>query len=212
MSENKIYADVQMVETEKLKPNEYNPNILEEGKFQSLVDDFKTNGFVGQPIIIDENNEIIDGEHRWRASKVCGFEKVPTVKFTPKDQDHKKMLTIGWNAKRGDFSPTKLAGIITDLSQRYTLEELSGKLGFKQDQLKDVMEMTKVTPEFIEKLKKDAEEQGKEIPTVMNFAVSKEQEELINEALEMSMGKSKGEKLYYICSAYLKDKPKNETK
>jgi hypothetical protein len=46
----------------------------------------------------------------------------------------------------------------------------------------------------------------------MNFAVSKEQEKLINEALEMSIGKSKGEKLYYICSAYLKDKSKNEKK
>ncbi len=210
MSKNKIYADVQIVETDKLKPNEYNPNILEEGKFQSLVEDFKENGFVGQPIIVDDNNVVIDGEHRLRASIVCGFEKVPVVRFTPKDKDHAKMLTIGWNAKRGDFSPTKLAEIITDLSQKYTLEELSGKLGFKSDQLKDVMEMTKVTPEFIEKLKKEAEEQGKEVPTVMNFAVSKEQEQLINEALEMSMGKSKGEKLYYICSAYLKDKPKND--
>ena len=207
MSENKIYADVQMVETEKLKPNEYNPNILDEGKFQSLVEDFKENGFVGQPIIADANNEIIDGEHRWRASKVCGFEKVPVVYFNPKDEDHKKMLTIGWNAKRGEFSPTKLAGIITDLSQRHTLDEMSGRMGFNVNQLKDTLAMSQVTAEFMEKIKKDAEERGQEVPTVLNFAVSKEQEKLINEALEISLGHSKGEKLYYICTAFLKEKP-----
>ncbi len=50
-------------------------------QFNSLVEDFKENGFVGQPIIIDDNYEIIDGEHRWRASKMCGFKKVPTIKI-----------------------------------------------------------------------------------------------------------------------------------
>jgi ParB/RepB/Spo0J family partition protein len=201
-----------MVETNKLKPNEYNPNIMTDEQFQSIVQDFKSNGFVGQPIIVDKNNKIIDGEHRWRASFACGFKKVPVVYFNPRDKEHAKILTISWNAKRGEFSPTKLAEIVTELNQKYTLEELSGKLGFNSNQLKNTLAMSQITPEFIEKLKKESEEQGKGVPIVMNFAVSKEQEKLINEALEMSIGKSKGEKLYYICSAYLKDKSKNEKK
>ncbi len=209
MSENKIYSDIQMVETNKLKPNDYNPNIMTDEQFDSLVQDFKENGFVGQPIIATKDNIIIDGENRWRCAGFLNYKKVPVVYFNPKNKNHQKMLTIAWNAKRGEFSPTKLAGIIQELNQKHTLDELSGKLGFSVEHLKDTMSMSELTPEFVEKLKKEAEEQEKEIPTVMNFAVSREQEKLINEALEMSIGKSKGEKLSYICSAYLKQKPKN---
>lgn len=204
MSENKIYADIQMVETERLKPNEYNPNVMTDEQFDSLVKDFEDNGFVGQPIIIDRNNGIIDGEHRWRVAKHLGFEKVPVVYFNPKDEDHKKILTVGWNAKRGEFSPTKLAEIINELSQRHTLEELSGKLGFSPNKLKDVMAMSQVTEEFMEKIREDSEKNLSELPTVMNFVVDKEQEKVISGALEKSEGKSKGEKLFNICSLYLK--------
>jgi len=135
---------------------------------------------------------------------------VPVVVFNPKDTDHQKMLTVGWNAKRGEMSPLKLAGLISELNHKYTLEELSGKLGFSANQLKDTLAMTQVTKEFMDKIKKEAETINNEVPSVMNFAVSKEQEKTINEALEISLGKSKGEKLYYICNLYLKQKPKNE--
>jgi len=210
MSENKVYSEIKMVETESLKPNEYNPNIMTDEQFQNLVDDFKENGFVGQPIIINDQNEIIDGEHRWRCAKFLGYEIVPVVYFNPKDADHQKMLTIGWNAKRGEMSPLKLAGLISELNHKYTLEELSGKLGFSANQLKDTLAMNQLTKEFIDKIKKEAETINNEVPSVMNFAVSKEQEKTINEALEISLGKSNGEKLYYICNLYLKQKPKNE--
>lgn len=210
MSENKIYAEVQMIETEKLKPNEYNPNIMTDEQFQAVIEDFKENGFVGQPIIINEKNEIIDGEHRWRVAKFLNYEKVPIVYFNPKDEDHQKMLTIGWNAKRGEFNPLKLAKLIQDLNQKYTLEELSLKLGFSASDLKDKLALNQITPEFIEQLKKEAEDREKEVPRVMNFAVNEQQEIVINEALELSIGKCKGEKLAYICSAYLNVKPKNE--
>lgn len=208
--EDKVYSEIKMVETELLKPNEYNPNIMVDEQFQSLVDDFRENGWVGQPIIINEQNVIIDGEHRWRCAKLLGYKTVPVVYFNPKDADHQKMLTIGWNAKRGEMSPLKLAGLISELNQKYTLEELSSKLGFSANQLKDTLAMTQITKEFMDKIKKEAEERELEVPMVMNFAVSKEQEKVINEALEISIGKSKGEKLYYICDLYLKDKTKNE--
>ncbi len=174
MSENKIYSDVQLVETEVLKPNEYNPNIMTDEQFSSLVSDFEENGFVGQPIIITKDYVIIDGEHRWRVAKFLNYEKVPVVYYNPKDEDHQKMLTVGWNAKRGEFNPLKLAKLIQDLNQKYTLEELSVKLGFSASDLKDKLTLNQLTPEFIENLKKEAEEKEKEVPRVMNFAVNQE--------------------------------------
>ena len=206
MSEKKIYSEIKMVETEALKPNEYNPNAMTDEQFKSLVDDFKENGWVGQPIIVNEQNVIIDGENRWRCASFLGYERIPVVVFKPKDEDHQKMLTIGWNAKRGENSPVKLAGIIQELIQRHTLDEMSIKMGCSEIHLKDTLAMNQVTKEFMDKIKKEAEIVNSEVPAVMNFAVNKEQEKIINEALEISIGKSKGEKLYYICNLYLKQK------
>ena len=95
---------------------------------------------------------------------------------------------------------------ISELNQKYTLDELSLKVGFGLNDLKDKLALTQVTQEFMDKLKKDAEDREQEVPTVMNFAVSKEQEKTINEALARVQGKSKGEKLYSLCSVYLKQK------
>lgn len=206
---NLIYSEVRLVETDSLKPNEYNPNEMSENQFQYLVDDFKENGFVGQPIIVNENLEIIDGEHRWRAAEFLGFEKVPIVQFFPKDEEHQKMLTIGWNTKRGELNPIKLAQLIVDLNQKYTLEELSSKLGFSKEQLKDKLSISEVTQEFMDNIKKQADERQSEIPTVINFAVTKEQERIILTALDIADGKTKGEKISAICSEYLNVEPDN---
>ena len=204
MSE-KIISEVKMVETEKLKPNEYNPNQMTDEQFDLLVEDMKENGFVGQPIIVNNKNEIIDGEHRWRSAKFLNYKKVPVVYFNPENEDHQKMLTIGWNAKRGEFTPMKLAQIISELNRNYSLNELSVKLGFGVVELKDKLELSGISEEFMEKIRKEAEEREKEVPVVMNFAVSKEQEKTISEALGKVEGKSKGERLFNLCSARLKE-------
>jgi len=207
MVKHKIFSDVKMVKINEIKPNKYNPNQMTDEQFDSLVLDFKENGFVGQPIIVNKDKVIIDGEHRWRSASFCHFKKVPVIEFHPKDKDHQRLLTIGWNAKRGEFNPLKLAEVIQRLNKKYTPEELSSKLGFTENQIKDWTEISQVTPEMIKKIKKEAEEMNKGLPVVFNFAMSKEQGKLIYEALDVSIGKSKGEKLYYICHAFLKDKP-----
>ncbi len=204
MSKEKIYSEIQMVDPLKVNPNKYNPNLMTEIQFAGLVADFEENGWIGQPVVVNKKLEIIDGFHRWKASMKLGFEKIPVVVFQPESEEHQKIVTIALNSKRGEMNPLKLAGLISELNQKYTLDELSLKLGFGIADLKDKLALTQVTAEFIEKLRKDAEDREKEIPTVMNFAVSKEQEGAINEALGRIKGKSKGEKLYALCTAFLK--------
>lgn len=207
---DEIISQVELVDIELLKPNEYNPNEMSGEQFQSLVDDLKENGFVGQPIVVNENHTIIDGQHRWEAAKFLGFEKVPVVVFNPLDEDHQKMLTIGWNTKRGEFNPTKLAQLILDLNQRHTLEELSSKLGFSQEQLMDKLAISGVTQEFMDNVKKQAEERQKELPVYLSFAVTKDQEQLVLNALDITEGKTKGDRLERICRLYLWDKVDEE--
>lgn len=200
---NEIISQIELVDIDQLNPNKYNPNYMTDLQFQVLVDDIKENGFVAQPIVINQHNEIINGEHRWKAAKLLGYSEVPIVRFDPIDEDHQKMLTIGWNTKHGDMNPTKLAQIILDLSQRHTLDEIASRLGYSEEQIKDKLSLTEVTQEFMDNIKKQAEEKQNELPVYISFAVVKDQEQLILEALEMSDGKTKGEKLYGICRQYL---------
>ncbi|KKP67801.1 MAG: ParB-like protein partition protein [Candidatus Moranbacteria bacterium GW2011_GWE1_35_17] len=210
MSKEKVYSEIIMVKTTEVTPNKYNPNIMGDEIFESLMEDFKENGWIGQPVIVAENKngkfEIIDGYHRWRAATLLNFKKIPIIVFNPKDEDHQKIVTIALNSKRGEMNSLKLAKLITELNNKYTLEELSSKLGFGVADLKDKLSLTQVTEEFMEKIRKDSVEREKEIPVIINFAVSKQQGEFISGVLEKIEGKNKGEKLYLLCDLYLKQK------
>jgi ParB/RepB/Spo0J family partition protein len=206
---DEIISQTELVEVDLLKANEYNPNEMTADQFQVLVDDIKENGFVG-PIIVNGKNEIINGFHRWKAAKFLGYSQIPVVRFNPVDDDHQKMLTIGWNEKHGDMNPTKLAQIILDLSQRHSLDEMASRLGYSEEQIKDKLAMSQVTPEFMEQIKKQAEERQKEIPTVMNFAVNDEERTVILKALESVGGRTNGEKLYNLCNEFLIQKEATE--
>ncbi|MDD3607172.1 MAG: ParB/RepB/Spo0J family partition protein [Candidatus Moranbacteria bacterium] len=199
----KIYSEIETIDPLKVNPNKYNPNLMSKEKFESLVEDFKENGWIGQPVVVNDNLQIIDGFHRWKAAMALKFQAIPIVKFHPKSEEHQKILTIALNSKRGEMNPLKLASLISELNKKYNLEELSMKLGYGVNDIKDKLSLMQVTPEFVEKLKRDVEEREKEVPVVMNFAVSKEQKKVINEALERVKGKSKGERLYSICSRLL---------
>jgi len=204
MPKEKIYSEIEMIDPLKINPNKYNPNLMTDEQFKSLIADFQENGWIGQPVVVNDKLEIIDGFHRWKASMNLGFEKIPIVKFQPENEEHQKIVTIALNSKRGEMNPLKLASLISELNKKFSLEELSVKLGFGISDIKDKLNLLQVAPEFMEKLKKDAEEREKEVPIVINFAVSKEQEKVINETLGKVKGKSKGERLYNLCSAYLK--------
>ena len=52
----------------------------EEGKVQRIAEDMKENGFdKSQPIIIDENYAILDGNSRYMACQIAGITKVPVI-------------------------------------------------------------------------------------------------------------------------------------
>lgn len=203
MPKEKIYSEIEMIDPLKINPNKYNPNLMTEEQFKSLVADFQENGWIGQPVVVNDKLEIIDGFHRWKGAMSLGFKRIPIVRFHPESEEHQKIVTIALNSKRGEMNPLKLASLISELNKKFSLEELSVKLGFGVSDIKDKLSLLQVTPEFMEKLKKDAEEREKEVPIVINFAVSKEQEKVINETLGKVKGKSKGERLFQICSAYL---------
>lgn len=183
-----------------LKLNGWNPNKMDEVKFKSLVRSIKERKFI-VPIIANTKGTVIDGEHRYLASKECGLETVSviTVDMT---EDEMKLGTLGLNGIRGENIPLKLAQLLQDLNQRYSLDEIAERIGFDSGFLKDRLELLKIPEDLVKQLEEDAKLREQELPVVLNFVLTKEQESIITGILEQVEGKSRGEKLVCLCNAY----------
>lgn len=94
---------IEYVEGLSIKPNQYNPNTHSARSFDLLLRSIALFGFT-QPIIAHrQTREIIDGEHRWRASCVLGIEKVP-VCFIDLTEEEMRIATLMHNEARGKHS------------------------------------------------------------------------------------------------------------
>lgn len=112
---------------DEVKPNAYNPNRQSEHDFELLKKSMTEDGFT-QPIIVHrDTKEIVDGEHRWRASRALGYDEVPVVfvDFTPEQM---RISTLRHNRARGSEDIELSAQVLRDLREL-------GALDYAQDQL-----------------------------------------------------------------------------
>lgn len=82
------------------------------------------------PIVIQKNNTIVDGFHRWKIANENGISKVPVV-VVDVDDIEAMLLHIDLNRYRGIVVAKYLSNMIRRVlqSQRYTHKELRRKLG-----------------------------------------------------------------------------------
>ena len=123
-----------------LRPNSYNPNVMAKEKFASLKEGLKRFGYL-QPILIDSNGTIIDGEHRYRACKEIGLDRIQCVIFEDLEsvEEYKKLLTIALNNIHGQNDEDKFAELIRCLSESYETDFIARMSGFDTDYLDDVL-------------------------------------------------------------------------
>lgn len=73
---------VVLIETSLIIPNRSQPRVtFSDEELSSLADSIRENGIL-QPINVRKcgvNYEIVSGERRLRAAKLCGFESVPCI-------------------------------------------------------------------------------------------------------------------------------------
>lgn len=207
MTDKKIYADVKMIPIDSIKPSPFeNANEFSEELYESLKKDIETYGLVGQALIVNpKDNTLVDGHHRLRVMRELGYEEVPVIFYEPKDELEHKVLSIAWNRKRGSFNEQKLHNLIKSIhdSGRYSLEELAEKLGFNTSEIREKLEAIQIDENLINKLEMDAAEQEKNLPVLLSFSVSKEDLEIIEEALELASEKSRGKALTEVCRAFV---------
>ena len=137
----KPVSNVQIVDRDMLKPNDYNPNKVVEQNLELLVQSILTNGWT-LPIVCRPDYTIIDGFHRWT---VAGREplrtllggKVPVVIVDHgENRDEDIYGTITHNRARGTHLLEPMRKIVQELLESgKSVAEISKQLGMSREEI-----------------------------------------------------------------------------
>ena len=213
----KIQDDIQTVSIEKIRPNDYNPNQMDDEIFASLEYGIEKDGYLTPILVRKKTGIIIDGEHRWKAAKARGMKKI-LVQFIDVTKETAKQLTVAMNQRKGRFDTKSLNLLISDI-QKKTKSISALDLGFTQN----LFETLKIATMLGDSGSNNVETQGEgpnEPPqresyihnhADLNFVVSQEEKESILSAIDTERDKDKckedknGTLLYRICKNYLEE-------
>ena len=144
----KPIENVQIVDRERLRANNYNPNVVSEDNLQLLVQSILVNGWT-MPIVVRPDFTIIDGFHRWTVSgrepllsKLNG--KVPVVIVDHADENEDVYGTITHNRARGTHQLEPMKAIVQRLiNNGKTVKEIGKQLGMKPEEVFRLSDFTR---------------------------------------------------------------------
>lgn len=132
---------IQWIDSNDLIANDYNPNVVFTPELKALERNILSIGWV-QPIIITEDNVIIDGFHRAMLSKESKKLKekyngeVPCVVFNV-PRDKAMILTIRMNRAKGSHVAVRMSDMVKELidSHGWDAKELAVELGASKKEI-----------------------------------------------------------------------------
>lgn len=128
-------------------PNRSQPRVtFDENELAALSASIRENGIL-QPINVRRcgvNYEIISGERRFRAAKICGLEEVPCIVIDA-DDERSAVLALIENIQRRDLSYFEEALAIERLIKFYglTQEEAASRIGKAQSTIANKLRLLK---------------------------------------------------------------------
>lgn len=148
MSEIKTF-DVEMVDIDSITLDASNPNEMDELKMSALRKIMKEQGFL-QPIIIDQDSLMCDGEHRFIVMKEFGVKTIPCYRLKVSDSE-RRLLRQTMNKIRGNHNPREDIDDIIRLSKELGVRDLSEYMGLEEKNLSDYIASANQAPEsFLE--------------------------------------------------------------
>ena len=112
---NAINNNSVLIDINYIYPNDYNyRNNINDNNIQELADSISMHGVI-QPIVIKkiEDNKyiIISGERRWKAAKLIGISKIPSIIINADDKECRVLALID-NYNRLNINPIDEANAI----------------------------------------------------------------------------------------------------
>jgi ParB-like chromosome segregation protein Spo0J len=136
----KPIREMQIVCRDKVKPNNYNPNMVQEKNLKLLMQSILTNGFCF-PIVVRPDFTIIDGYHRWLISgreplKTMLGNKIPIVIVAHNDESQDMYGTVTFNRARGTHLLAPMENIVkTLLDKGKSVGEISKEIGMSREEI-----------------------------------------------------------------------------
>ena len=165
---------IENIKISKLKELPDNPTEMDQKTFEFLVREIKKKGFL-QPILVTLDNYIIDGAHRVAAAKILKIDEVPAVIIDAK-QHEIQIDRIAMNKIKGSMSPLKLAQNIYDLQKLYDGKKLEMLISFKENEQNDLLKLLKLPDNMDSIIQKQIEQEEKNMPVIISFVVSQNQQ------------------------------------
>ena len=121
----------------------------EEDKVQRIAEDMKVNGFdKSQPIIIDENYAILDGNSRFMACQIAGINKVPVIIKKFENQKDALLYALGLQMNRRNIADDSVL-----IDTYHTLASKTDEEGNKLFTDVEIAEKLGISPRQISKAK-----------------------------------------------------------
>lgn len=146
------WIEVDQIET---NPNQPRKNFTE-SQLVELSESIKKFGIL-QPLsvrkISDAVYELVAGERRLRAAKLCGMEKIPVIVITI-DEQQSALLAVIENIQREDLNFQEEAKAYFHLMNtfNYTQEEIASQIGKKQSTIANKVRLLKLPEDILELL------------------------------------------------------------
>lgn len=151
ISKEKLINKVVEIKIEKICPNPNQPRTdFSDEELSALSESISQNGIL-QPLTVRRSGdrfELIAGERRLRAAKLCGLEAVPCIICDISDRNS-AILALVENIQRQDLSFFDEAAAIEKLISYYgmTQEEAASKLGKAQSTIANKLRLLRLTPD-----------------------------------------------------------------
>ena len=125
---------------DRVEPNMFNPNEMDDLSFALLENNVETIGFVDPIVVVpmkDGKFQICDGEHRWEQRRISGEKEIPCIVVSPEIFDEKMLMlqTVRLNKIRGSLNSEKFNALIDQLVNKHDIpfEDLAEELGFADE-------------------------------------------------------------------------------
>lgn len=131
---------VEWVDRDTLKPNNYNPNSMGKYEMELLKISILEDGWT-QPVIRNQDNEIVDGYHRWLASDDKRLRerdggRVPVTTTNTTDAISQQMSTIRHNRAKGTHGVFKMSSIVGDMLRGgLPIKEIMQRLQMEEEEV-----------------------------------------------------------------------------
>ncbi len=169
------------VETEKIKPNPYQPRReFDERALVDLADSIRQYGVL-QPLVVTRNEiekpdglaveyELIAGERRLRASRIAGLPQVPVIiRSGAEDSKVKLELAIIENLQREDLNPIDRAWAFMRLHSEFgfTHAEIGKKMGKSREYVSNSLRLLALPQDIMTALAERKISEGHTRPLMM---------------------------------------------